>query len=252
MQKCEIADMIPRTWGPSVPKRCLSPARVVILVLALAVCAQARAALFLHFPTDSVHSNAVIAAAIANVPRTIGTVYDASGRTDDIQVWNYSTLVYTGPFDVSSTLERIRHDQWMGDHYNDGGFFNFYPNELPNIPRLGNNYYMEFIVWPAIDVTAGTYDEAAHPYDPGVNWPGPMRILLGRGGEVWFTGDHYGDGPLHLPAYPVNTVTAPEPAGAGAFLLALLTASGMIRRRGSRHVAAHRHDPSGSGILRDD
>jgi hypothetical protein len=147
-------------------------------------------------------------AAIANVPLDVGIVYDADWNTDNIQVWNRDrngtwSEVYVGSLDVSATLDRIRLGDCMRLEQNDGGFFNLRANELPNIPRMGDNYYMEFVVWFDMDLDAGTYNTSAHPFDPAVVFPGPMRILLGRGGEVYFTGDHYGQGPNHLDAYYV-------------------------------------------------
>jgi len=63
---------------------------------------------------------------------------------------------------VTSTLDRIRQNKSMvPTESNDGGFFNFNSGELPNIPRMGANYYMEFVVWPNVDLAAGTYDTTA-------------------------------------------------------------------------------------------
>ena len=95
----------------------------------------------------------------------------------------------------------------MPTESNDGGFFNFRSGELPNIPRMGNNYYMEFVVWFSLDITNGTYDPAINPFGT-VSFPGPMRLLIGLGGEVYFTGDHYGSG-LQKNAYYVNPAPPP-------------------------------------------
>jgi hypothetical protein len=182
--------------------------RILLAGVALFVLVgQAWAVDFKPFPTDfhpdgtPYHDSEVIMAAIANVPLDVGIVYDGDGNTDNIQVWNNHIQVYVGPLDVTATLDRIRLGDWMSAHPNDGGFFNLKDGELPNIPRMGDNYYMEFVVWFDMDLDAGTYDTKAHPFDPSVVYPGPMRMLLGRGGEVYFSGDHYGsDG---LPAYYV-------------------------------------------------
>ena len=177
-------------------------------VALLVLTAQARAIDFKPFPTDfhsdgsPYHDSEVIMAAIANVPLDAGIVYDGDGNTDNIEVWNNHVQVYVGPLDVTATLDRIRFDYWMSAHSNDGGFFNLKEGELPNIPRMGDNYYMEFVVWFDMDLDAGTYDTKAHPFDPSVVYPGPMRILLGRCGEVYFSGDHYGsDGLLAYYVY---------------------------------------------------
>src|ERR1700677_2810136 len=57
---------------------------------------QASPTAFGAFPNNSTHSSAAVAQAIANVPTNVGTIYDASGQTNDIQIWNFNTLLYTG------------------------------------------------------------------------------------------------------------------------------------------------------------
>ena len=177
-------------------------------MFAFAANVPAAATAFVAFPNNSTHSNAAVALAISNVPTNAGVVYDALGQTNHIQVYNFGSLVYTGPVDVSLTLDRIRLGYSMvNSESDDGGFFNFNPGELPNIPRMGNNYYMEFMVWYSINLTNATYDKTALPY-PSVTYPGPMRLLIGLGGEVYFTGDHYGSG-LQTNAYFVNPPQLP-------------------------------------------
>ena len=180
----------------------------LVSTLAFVAPAQAAPTAFGAFPNNSTHSNASVLAAIANVPTNAGVVFDPVGQTNDIQVYNFNALVYTGPIDVSLTLARIRHGYCITSESNDGGFFNFNnPNELPNIPRKGNNYYMEFVVWFSIDIAGGTYDKTVEPFGV-VAFPGPMRLLIGAGGEVYFTGDHYGSG-LQTNAYYVTPAPAP-------------------------------------------
>lgn len=181
------------------------------LLFATLLAAPARATIvsFGSFPNNSTHSNVVVAAAIANVPTNVGVVYDPIGQTNYIQVFNFGTLSYTGSINVALTLQRIRMGYWMPTETDDGGFFNFNnAGELPNIPRKGNNYYMEFVVWPFLNLTNGTYDTGQEAYGT-VAYPGPMRLLIGLGGEVWFTGDHYGDG-AQINAENVNP---PPPPG---------------------------------------
>ena len=175
---------------------------ICALLTALAITgtieAQAAATAFVAFPNNSTHSAAAVAQAISNVPTNAGVVYDALGLTNDIQVYNFGSLVYTGPVDVSLTLDRIRLGYSMANsESDDGGFFNFNSGELPNIPRKGNNYYMEFMVWYSINLINATYDKTVLPY-PSVTYPGPMRLLIGLGGEVYFTGDHSGSSGLRL------------------------------------------------------
>ncbi len=166
----------------------------LVAVFALsAVSGSAATYSFVAFPNNSTHTAAVVAAAIANVPTNVGVVFDANGQTNDIQIWNFNTGIFTGVVDVSSTLQRIRNGQSVAnEESDDGGFFNFYPYEFPNIPRKGNNYYMEFVVWPFLNFTNGTYNTSTNAYG-SMTWPGAMRLLIGLGGEVYFTGDHYGD-----------------------------------------------------------
>lgn len=159
---------------------------------------------FVSFPSNATHDAAAVAAAIANVPTNVGVVYDANGQTNDIQIWNYGSGIYTGAVDVSSTLQRIRNNQSVANtESDDGGFFNFHTNEFPNIPRKGTNYYMEFMVWPYVDLTNNSYSTDYEAYGQMI-YPGAMRLLIGLGGEVYFTGDHYGeDGPQQNAYYLV-------------------------------------------------
>jgi hypothetical protein len=171
---------------------------------------QASPTAFGAFPNNSTHSSAAVAQAIANVPTNVGTIYDASGQTNDIQIWNFNTLLYTGSYNIATTLTRIRDGYWITTETDDGGFFNFNTGELPNIPRLGNNYYMEFVVWPSMNFSNATYDPKVLPFS-GMTFPGAMRLLIGLGGQVYFTGDHYGEDGTQTNAYYVYpTPLAPQ------------------------------------------
>ena len=184
-------------------------AAVLFCVALMSSISRADTVSFAAFPNNSTHSSSAVAAAIANVPSNAGTVYDALGGTDDIEIDNYGTKVYSGPVDVTSTLNRIRAGDFMPTEKDDGGFFNFRTGELPNIPRMGNNYYMEFVVWPYLNLAAKTYDTGTEAYGT-MEYPGSMRLLIGLGGQVYFTGDHYGEeGPMQN-AY---VVSVPTPSG---------------------------------------
>ena len=96
-------------------------------------------------------------AAAQDVPASAGVVYNA-GNPNNIQIVNFGTTIYTGSVDVTTTLERLLNNQSVvADESDDGGFFNFNPGELPNIPRMGMNYYMEFVVWPTMNLAANTF-----------------------------------------------------------------------------------------------
>ena len=72
--------------------------------------------------------------------------------------------------DLKPTLDRIASGGRF-PHRNDGSIFR---NTEGLLPRQNTGYYKEFV----------------HPTH-GVNGPGPMRIVTGQGGEMWFTPDHY-------------------------------------------------------------
>ncbi len=162
----------------------------------------AAGASFVPFVTDSTHMQAAVLSAALNIPASAGTVRDATGNANDIQIVNFGTVVYTGAYDVTTTLNRIRqNDSVHNNESDDGGFFNFDSGELPNIPRMGANYYMEFMVWPNMDLTAKTYDTTAK-IDGSVSFPGPIRLLVGSAGEVYFSGDHYATNDYVNPTAP--------------------------------------------------
>jgi ribonuclease T1 len=91
------------------------------------------------------------------VPRVV--IKDQSGR-----------VVYRGEVDLAPTLERIARGE-KHPHRNDGGTFRNLEGRLPKQPT---GYYTEYV----------------HP-TPGVDGPGPQRLVLGREGEVYYTPDHY-------------------------------------------------------------
>ncbi|MCP3941581.1 MAG: hypothetical protein GY710_08885 [Desulfobacteraceae bacterium] len=70
----------------------------------------------------------------------------------------------------SDTLDRVQ----RGDsfpHRNDGSIFK---NREGLLPKNPDGYYREYV----------------HPTQ-GIRGPGPQRIIMGRGGETYFTPDHY-------------------------------------------------------------
>jgi guanyl-specific ribonuclease Sa len=119
-----------------------------------------------------------ISAAIGMVPESVGVIHDANGIPANVQIVNFGSTVYDGPLDIKSTLDRIRGDTML-PHNNDGSVFTNLQGILPCNPYDG--YWHEFVVWP--------YSVTDSP--SGVTFPGPMRVLLGAKGEVYFTGDHY-------------------------------------------------------------
>ncbi|QDT66453.1 ribonuclease domain-containing protein [Calycomorphotria hydatis] len=85
-------------------------------------------------------------------------------------VKNFDRVVFTGTMDLEETLARIALKKRF-PHNNDGSVFGNHERRLPNQPR---GYYKEYV----------------HPTE-GVRGPGPQRLVLGKRGDIWYTGDHY-------------------------------------------------------------
>ena len=79
-------------------------------------------------------------------------------------------VAYRGDVDVSATLARIKAGKLL-EHRNDGSTFGNRERRLPQKP-------------------AGYYKEYVHP-TPGLDGPGPQRIVVGEQGETYYTPDHY-------------------------------------------------------------
>ena len=78
--------------------------------------------------------------------------------------------IYEGPIDLQPTLDRIASGE-RNEHRNDGTVFQ---NREGQLPRKPSGYYHEYVV--------------PTPRERG---PGPQRLVLGQGGEVYYTSDHY-------------------------------------------------------------
>jgi hypothetical protein len=87
------------------------------------------------------------------------------------RVIDFGKVIYEGKVDVNPTLKRIRSGKAL-EHRNDGAIF---LNKEGRLPRhKDRDYYREFV----------------HPIK-GVKLPGPCRVVIGKKGEVYWTGDHY-------------------------------------------------------------
>lgn len=78
--------------------------------------------------------------------------------------------------DLKPTLNRISSGGAF-PHRNDGSIFKNFPprgQSNPLLPIKAQGYYREFV-----------------HRTPGTNGPGAMRIVIGQGGEMWFTPNHY-------------------------------------------------------------
>ena len=112
----------------------------------------------------------------------LGTLLGGSEQTasvsvaDDLRVQNVriydldGRVAYEGTVDLRPELERINRGE-RDPHDNDGATFGNREGLLPQQPR---GYYREYVV-----------------RTPGISHAGPQRIVLGEGGEAYYTPDHY-------------------------------------------------------------
>ena len=100
-----------------------------------------------------------------------GGAKDTTRFIDGIKVVDQKTgQVLQGTVDLGPTLDRIKSGGSF-PHRNDGSIFQNRASDLPQKP-------------------AGYYTEYVHP-TPGIAGPGPQRIVVGKGGEMYYTADHY-------------------------------------------------------------
>jgi guanyl-specific ribonuclease Sa len=98
----------------------------------------------------------------------------------DAKVIDFGKVIYEGPIDVNPTLERIREGKKL-EHRNDGVFFQNRERRLP-VHKDDREYYREFVLWnPKLNAK----------FTIKVKFPGPQRVVIGKKGEVYYTGDHY-------------------------------------------------------------
>jgi filamentous hemagglutinin len=95
------------------------------------------------------------------------------------KVVNFGKVIYQGTIDVNPTLNRIRAGKGL-NHKNDGAIFLNKEGLLPK--NADKEYYREFVLWDT---------KLNGQFDDKVTFPGPLRVIIGKGGEVYFTGDHY-------------------------------------------------------------
>ncbi len=107
----------------------------------------------------------------------LGLVCIESRFVSGVTIVSHGTVVGTGTVDLQPTVDRIN-DGVAFPHRNDGSTFQNRPARGQTIPELP--------VQPP-----GYYTEYVHP-TPGVAGPGPQRVVVGAGGEVYYTPDHYG------------------------------------------------------------
>jgi len=89
----------------------------------------------------------------------------------NVRVIDFGRLIYQGRMDVNPTVDRIRLGRKL-NHNNDGTFFSNSQRKLPVSTDV--QYYREFV----------------HQMN-GFPFPGSQRVVIGKRGEVFYTGDHY-------------------------------------------------------------
>ena len=123
-------------------------------------------------PVTVASAKAVRVAAVRPPPRCAPVVVEAYLK--GVTVENFGRAVPAaapgGELDLTATLVRIAKGESF-PHRNDGGVFG---NRERRLPRQASGYYREYV----------------HP-TPGVSGPGPQRLVIGKGGDVWYTPDHY-------------------------------------------------------------
>lgn len=150
---------------------------VKIAVLVLVVVAAAFG--YLEFPRETSEATPQPApqtaprTAPASSPRSIEPPPAPGGLrrvVENARIKNYGDVIYSGPVDLSATIERILAGE-RHSHRNDGSVFGNREGLLPRKPR---GYYREYV----------------HPTE-GINGPGPQRVVVGADGDWWYTPDHY-------------------------------------------------------------
>lgn len=101
----------------------------------------------------------------------IGAVHGSVPILPNVKVVNFGQVIYTGKMDVNPTLARIRSAEKVNEK-DDGGIFTNSEGHLPH--SSDSQYYREFV----------------HVMS-GFPFPGPQRLIIGKNGIVYYTGDHY-------------------------------------------------------------
>ena len=79
-------------------------------------------------------------------------------------------VAWLGDVDLAPALARIAAGE-RDPHRNDGGVFHKREGLLPARP---SGHYREYVI-----------------RTPGISHAGPQRLVIGEGGEVYYTHDHY-------------------------------------------------------------
>ena len=109
----------------------------------------------------------------SNDPRKANTGNPSTTTTAKLEnqtIRDFGKVVFKGTIDLQPTLDRIARGE-KNSHRNDGTTFG---NRERRLPQKSSGYYTEYV----------------HP-TKGINGPGPQRVIVGKGGDIWYTPDHY-------------------------------------------------------------
>ena len=98
------------------------------------------------------------------------TTPTTTSKIENQTIRDFGKVVYKGTIDLQPTLDRIARGE-KNTHRNDGSTFG---NRERRLPQKPSGYYTEYV----------------HP-TKGLNGPGPQRVIFGKGGDIWYTPDHY-------------------------------------------------------------
>ena len=99
-----------------------------------------------------------------------GTVNPNTRFLSGVEVKSHGHVISKGTVDLKPTIDRINAGTRF-PHANDGSVFGNRQGRLPTQPH---GHYQEFVV----------------PTN-GVSGPGAQRLVIGKGGEIFYSPDHY-------------------------------------------------------------
>jgi guanyl-specific ribonuclease Sa len=122
---------------------------------------------------ESTRAVTISPAKSANDPRRADSDKNAPSTTAKIEnqtIKDFGRVVFQGTIDLQPTLDRIARGE-KNSHRNDGSTFG---NRERRLPQKPSGYYTEYV----------------HP-TKGISGPGPQRVIVGKGGDIWYTPNHY-------------------------------------------------------------
>lgn len=111
-----------------------------------------------------------------------------SNQEVEIRCKNSRTMVrIIGDIDISKEILRIKNGLSVS-HRNDGAIFG---NRETILPLNYHGYYHEYVLSPPLGAALWCVFNNLVLCSFCCYFPGPMRLVYGAGGEIFFTSDHY-------------------------------------------------------------